>query len=52
MLEIKVSERSVTQSSIEGLSGTVKLDSSGRRSSFELDLITLTKYGFTKVSLS
>jgi len=37
------------QSSIEGLSGTVKVDRYGRRSTFNLDLITLAKDGFEKV---
>jgi len=37
------------QSSIEGLSGTVKVDRYGRRSTFNLDLITLAEDGFKKV---
>ena len=39
------------QSSIEGLSGTVKVDRHGRRSAFNLDLITLATDGFEKVDL-
>jgi len=40
------------QRSIEGLSGTVKMDRNGKRSTFNLDLITLASDGFEKVSLT